>query len=136
MPLGAYIMIVFGIFIAWIVFIFDVTLDCEECPKYIKILNICAITFIIFSLIAFYKVETANVIWEENPYSTEHIIALNDGSQIHGHFYLTGGHIDEDLYYQYIVDLGNGGYVANKVKASNAIIYYDNSNYYELPLEK
>ena len=38
--------------------------------------------------------------------------------------YLRRGYFEEDLYYQYMVQLNNGGFVANKVNSSNATLYY------------
>lgn len=77
----------------------------------------------------FNRCEKSKWMIRDIPYSTEKIISMNDNNIIHGRFYLRHGSIDEDLYYQYIVQLDNGGFVANKVNSKQAIIYYDSDNY-------
>ena len=47
----------------------------------------------------------------------------------HGKFYLRYGFIDENLYYQYIVQLDNGGFVSNKINYNQVILNYDTDNY-------
>lgn len=54
---------------------------------------------------------------------------MGDSNLTSGTFYLRRGNINEDLYYQYMVKLSSGGFVANKVKASNTTLYYDTDNY-------
>ena len=39
------------------------------------------------------------------------------------------GYIEESLYYQYMVQLNNGGFVANKVNSANATLFYTEDNY-------
>ena len=66
--------------------------------------------------------------WNHETYATEHIVALQDNNQMNGRFYSRRGYIGENLYYQYMVDIGNGGYKANKVKADTTTLYYDDYN--------
>lgn len=66
--------------------------------------------------------------WNHETYATEHIVALQDNNQMNGRFYSRRGYIGEHLYYQYMVDIGNGGYKANKVKADTTTLYYDDYN--------
>lgn len=51
------------------------------------------------------------------------IIALKDNQNINGRFYLTGGYIDEELYYYYAIET-EFGYKTEKIKADNAYIKY------------
>ena len=77
----------------------------------------------------FNRCEKSNWIENDLPYSIEKIVSINDNNMIRGKFYLRHGFIDENLYYQYIVQLNNGGFVANKVNSNQAILYYDTDNY-------
>lgn len=83
----------------------------------------------IFLFIGDDKMESSSWQYGEEPYSTEHIVALSDNNMISGKFYIRSGYIDENLYYQYLVKLNSGGFVANKVKASNTTLFYDTDNY-------
>lgn len=72
----------------------------------------------------------ATFVMEDKPHSIERIAALNDGNLMHGRIYARRGYIGEDLYYQYMVKLSDGGYKANKVSANRATVYYaDDENY-------
>lgn len=63
--------------------------------------------------------------WEYEHYSTEYIECLQDNNMINGRrVSVRSGYIGEDLYYQYMVKLRNGGYVANRIKAREATVYY------------
>lgn len=53
------------------------------------------------------------------------IIALKDNQNTEGHFYLTGGYVNEGLYYYYAIET-EFGYKTEKVKADNAYIKYTN----------
>ena len=98
-------------------------------PKSLIILNIICIFSVILFIMSIFM--TGFKPWERDskPYSTEYIIALNDNNQVHGRSYLMSGYINEELYYQYIVDLGNGEYTTNQIKASDVTISYDTKNY-------
>lgn len=65
----------------------------------------------------------------DKPYAVEKIISLNDNNMTNGRFYMRRGYIESNLYYQYIVDLGNGGYKANKVRSDNATLYFTDDDY-------
>lgn len=90
---------------------------------------IICITSIIFYFVGIVKCNKSNWTISETPYSVERIIALKDSNLISGSFYLKCGYIKENLYYQYIVQLSNGGFVVNKINSSNATLYYDTENY-------
>lgn len=57
--------------------------------------------------------------------SQQDIVALKDNSNIHGSFFLGTGSIDEEMYYYYMADNGNGGYTMEKVEADDCTIYED-----------
>lgn len=99
----------------------------RELRMSIMSLAICVISTILI-VVGFYKVDKA--IWNvaKTPYATENIIALNDNNLTQGRFYLRRGYLEESLYYQYIVDLGDGGMINNKVAAQTATIYYENDD--------
>ena len=63
----------------------------------------------------------------ETPYHTEQIVAIKDNSQVEGVIYLRRGHISETMYYNYLAETSDGGYVSERVAASNATIYIDNN---------
>ena len=69
--------------------------------------------------------------WEgtEAPQSVEKIVSLSDNSLVTGKLYLRRGYIDQDLWYQYMVELNDGGFVANKVKSTDTTLYYSDGNY-------
>ena len=97
-----------------------------------KVSAISCIAFI--ALFAFFifgleNCENSNWIISDTPYATEKIVSLNDNNMMNGRVYLRSGYIEEDLYYQYIVQLNNGGFVSNKVKSSKATMFYDTDNY-------
>lgn len=89
------------------------------------------VTFILFGFFIFGRVKCEKSEWvvSDMPYATEKIVSLNDNNLTNGKFYLRSGYIEEDLYYQYIVQLNNGGFKANKVKSANATLFYDTDNY-------
>ena len=68
-------------------------------------------------------------ICDKEPYAVEHIVGLADNNLTNGRFYMRRGYIEDKLYYQYMVELGNGGFVANKVNSADATLFYDTSNY-------
>lgn len=89
---------------------------------------ICAV-FYIFSIVFLFvgigKLDKQSWNYSSTPYATEKIVSLSDSNQINGKFHLRRGYIGEKLYYKYMVDLGSGGYKANKVGADNTILFYD-----------
>ena len=103
----------------------------EERKENIKSLLKCVILAVVFAgtfsvlMISYNKTD-----WkvEDQPYATEQIVSLNDNNMVHGRIYVRRGYINEDLYYQYMVKLNNGGFKANKVRSSGTTLYYDNDN--------
>ena len=88
------------------------------------ITTIIYIFLLVFLLVGLEKLDKQS--WNYSaPYATEKIVSLNDSNQINGKFHLRRGYIGEKLYYQYMVDLGSGGYKANKVGADNTTLFYD-----------
>lgn len=87
------------------------------------------IVLFVFFMFGRTKCEKSKWIYSDTPYATERIVSLNDNNMMNGRIYLRSGYIEEDLYYQYIVRLNNGGFVSNKVKSSNATLFYDTDNY-------
>ena len=65
----------------------------------------------------------------DEPYRTDYIASLNDGTQINGRFYLRHGYIEENMYYQYMVKRSDGGYSYGKAKEDIATIYISDGNY-------
>lgn len=90
---------------------------------------ILVITLFVFFFVGTTKCEKSEQIYSDKPYATEKIAALNDNNMMSGRIYIRSGYIEEDLYYQYIVKLNNGGFVSNRVKSSNATLFYDTDNY-------
>lgn len=88
-----------------------------------------AIVSIILFVVGNIKCEKSAWKYPDKPYSTEHIVSLNDSNMVNGKFYLRHGCIEENLYYQYMVKLNKGGFIANKVKADNAMLYYSDDNF-------
>ena len=61
---------------------------------------------------------------------TSSIVALNDGSLIEGRSgFLRSSYIEEELYYFYMKDVGNGSYAMRKVPADRTFIYYTDDNF-------
>ena len=65
----------------------------------------------------------------DEPYRTDYIASLNDGTQTNGRFYLTHGYIEEDMYYQYMIKRSDGGYSYDKAREDIATIYISDGNY-------
>lgn len=89
---------------------------------------IVAVVIILFWIVGNNIMFSKEYVYESTPYSTQYIVALKDNNMMQGKYYLQRGYIGEDLYYQYLMKW-NDGYKANKIKASNAVIYESNSNY-------
>jgi hypothetical protein len=58
-----------------------------------------------------------------NIVSDTKIIALKDNQNVSGNFYITGGYVNENLYYYYATET-ELGYKIGKIKADNAYIKY------------
>ena len=69
--------------------------------------------------------------------ATSSIVALNDGSLIEGRSgFLRSGYVEEELYYFYMKDTGNGTYAMRKVPADRTFICYTDDNFRIEPLER
>ena len=87
---------------------------------------IASLSMIIFTAIGIYKIENSPLIWTKT--ANESLVSLNDNNMMSGKIYARRGYINENLYYQYMVDVGCGGYVANKVPSNGTTIYIDNKH--------
>lgn len=69
--------------------------------------------------------------WEvsDEPYRTDYIASMNDGTQINGRLYLRHGYIEENMYYQYMIKCSDGGYSYGKAREDIATIYISDGNY-------
>lgn len=95
----------------------------------IKIVSVIFLIFLIlFGIFGIVKCDKSGKA-SDKIYTVENIVALADNNMMNGKVYLGSGQIDEDLYYQYMAKLNDGGFVANKVKADDTTIYYTDSNY-------
>lgn len=101
--------------------------ECLHCIKYMLILATVYIGLVIFFITGETKLRKQPWNYSEQ-YATEKIVSLSDSNQLNDHFHVRRGYIGEKLYYQYMVDLGSGGYKANKVGADNTTLFYDNNN--------
>lgn len=110
--------------------LFSMLDDRDKTSEKVSIVSgIMFIALFAFLLFGLENCEESNWIISDTPYATEKIVSLNDNNMMNGRVYLRSGYIEEDLYYQYIVQLNNGGFVSNKVKSSNATLFYDTDNY-------
>ena len=99
--------------------------DIDDFLTGLKMLVI-GLAFLISPIVVFYKIENSPLIWTKT--ANEKLISLNDNNMTNGRFYVRRGYINEDLWYQYMVDVGGGGYVANKVPSNGTTVYFDNEN--------
>lgn len=76
-------------------------------------------------------IKTKDQTWivEKEPYKVQNIVALGDGNMTEGRFYARRGYIGENLYYQYMVERENGGFVAGKAKANDIVLYYTDDEF-------
>ena len=116
--------------IVFLAFLFSFLFEGERLDGLIMLISFFFMIFFLgTSMYGNYKCKNSEWIVPDKPYATEKIVSLNDNNLTNGKFYLRRGYIEENLYYQYMVQLNNGGFVANKVKSSNATLYYDTDNY-------
>lgn len=132
MELNIYVWVNIGvIIISFLVVLYGLynKLNSERASIFLYIGLFIFILSVVFPYVGMLKMAFSS--WEDSnrPYFTESIIALNDNYITSGRFYLRSGYINEDLYYQYLVKQSGGGYVTDKVKASNATLYYTDWNY-------
>lgn len=83
-----------------------------------------AAALLIFFIVGTCKCDKSPWVVADEPYSVESIVSLGDNNMTNGRYYMRRGYIESDLYYQYMVDIGGGGFKANKVRSNNATLYY------------
>lgn len=103
-------------------------IECNNKREWIigKILLFVFIIMLAIFTYGHYKMFKSSPIW--NKTANESLVSLNDNNMMSGKIYARRGYINENLYYQYMVDVGCGGYVANKVPSNGTTIYIDNKN--------
>lgn len=116
-----------SIFLPFGWFIWVINTDSDDS----KISTNFLLSLIPVAILIFGCIYTSYKNWEpiSEPYATEYIECLKDNNMINGYRSLRRGYVNENLYYQYIVKKKDGGFVANKVKASEATLYYSKDNY-------
>lgn len=87
-----------------------------------------ATALLIFFIIGTSKCDKSPWVVADEPYSVEKIVSLGDNNMTNGRYYMRRGYIESDLYYQYMVDVGDG-FKSNKVRSNNATLYYADGNY-------
>lgn len=98
------------------------------------VMAICSI-LIIFSLTMIALIPDENFTTEI--IGTSSIVALNDGSLIEGrNGFLRSSYIEEELYYFYMKDMGDGSYAMQKTPADRTFICYTDDNFKVEVLEK
>ena len=60
--------------------------------------------------------------------ANESLVSLSDNNMMNSRIYARRGYINENLWYQYMVDVGGGGYVANKVPSNRTTVYFTDEN--------
>lgn len=125
-----FIIIMIGAFIASLALVLD-GIICDSDGEFGVgfILFLIGFILLVFMFFGDHKCNQEPWQYSEYPYKVEKISSLNDNNMVNGRFYLRSGYIDENLYYQYMTQLNNGGFVANKVKADNTTLFYDTDNY-------
>ena len=114
------------------VFVFLIESGFSDNDSYIVCGMISCIIFIVsavFFCVGAIKCVKSDWIVSDSPYAVEKIVSLNDNNSINGNFYMRRGYVEEKLYYQYIVELDNGGFVTNKVDSANTTLFYSENNY-------
>ena len=105
---------------------------CNWEQKYLKRMVISGIIFgVVLSFFICICKKLDNAPWqgEDKPVAVENIVALNDNNLVTGRYYVHRGYIDQDLWYQYMVKLNDGGFVANKVSSKDTTLYHSDNNY-------
>ena len=87
-----------------------------------------AAALLIFFIVGTCKCDKSPWVVADEPYAVESIVSLGDNNMANGRYYMRRGYIESDLYYQYMVDVGDG-FKANKVRSNNATLYYADGNY-------
>ena len=87
------------------------------------------IVFVMFLLGLTLDIASAKSDYTHTKTATERIVALNDNPGLKGSYYVKRGYIESQMYYNYMVDLGNNSYIANQVPVRKATIYETDGNY-------
>ena len=77
------------------------------------------------------KINGVNKEYNYNLEENIKIIALQDTSAIHGRKFILSGYIDEEMYYNYMADLGNNSYKMDRIKADDTTIRYSDNPHIE-----
>ena len=131
--LQGFIVVGSGVLVLYFLLLILVSIWCKEpFQKTVKYFLISCVAFIIlFEFDCYSNDRLANAPWkgENRPTAVEKIVALNDNNLLSGHYYIHRGYVNQDLWYQYMVQLNDGGFVANKLSSKDTTLYYSNSNY-------
>lgn len=107
-----------------------------ECTKGVDIMQrklpwliYCVIIFVMFLLGLALDIASAKSDYTHTKTATERIVALNDNPGLKRSYYVKRGYIESQMYYNYMVDLGNNSYIANQVPVRKATIYETDGNY-------
>lgn len=100
-----------------------------KCCMQATIFLVVVVVLSVFLILGWDLCKQSKGVESSEPYAVEKIVSLNDNNMTNGRMYLRRGYISSDLYYQYMVDVGNGGFVANKIKSNNATLYYTKDNF-------
>lgn len=114
------------VIIAFVAIPFNI--DCDSKKEWIvgKILLFLFVIMTIIMIFGMHNLYNSPIIWTK--IANERLVSLNDNNMVNGRIYARRGYVNEDLWYQYMVDVGGGGYVANKVPSNGTTIYFDNEN--------
>ena len=85
--------------------------------------------FFVISLIGSFNLKKLTWKCDKIPYKTQEIMSLGDSSEVNGRIYARRGYVGECLYYHYIVERPNGGFIAGKAKANDAVLYYSDDDF-------
>jgi hypothetical protein len=128
-----YAVMIFSVPAAIVTLLFSVAAISEaDEEKYLKYSFAFVIIFLMsFAFEVYGNGHLNNIPWEEpeKPQAVEKIVSLSDNNLMSGKLYLRRGYIEQDLWYQYMVKLNDGGFVANKVKSTDTTLYYSDGDY-------
>ena len=105
--------------------------ETDSYPAWISLIVSTVLTFVlgILLVVGCVCLNHAEPVVDDSPYKVEHITALNDNNLTQGDTYIRRGHIDENLYYQYLTESEDGGFKSAKVSADNATLFETTDNY-------
>lgn len=105
--------------------------ETDSSPAWISVIVSTVLTFVlgVFLVVGCVCLNHAEPVVDDSPYKVEKITALNDANLIQGHTYVRRGQVDESLYYQYMIELENGGFKAAKVPADDTTLFYATDNF-------